>query len=168
MLFLIAWACTAIDGTDEPTHDPEVVLGEPRQVVLADNLPPGVEAQTSNNNLDVVEHTDGRLYLAFRTGPNHFASDAVHLYVLSSDDNGEQWQLEQDVTMQTDLREFAAVLVGGDHDLVNDPCLVLLEGRRLVLLEIQDARIQARPLLLLDHMPLHAASYGAFNHDLCR
>merc|ERR1712159_243913 len=25
----------------------------------------------------------------------------------------------------------------------------------------------SRPLLLIDHMPLHAASYGAFNRDLC-
>jgi hypothetical protein len=104
MLIFLSLACTPI-RTPPITVEPIVELGELTQVVPADNLPAGVTPQTSNNNLDVVEHMDGKLYLAFRTGPNHFASSQVHMYVLSSEDDGQQWTLEQDLFMETDLRE---------------------------------------------------------------
>ena len=105
MLLFITIACIA-PGEQGPAKNEVVVeLGELKQVIPASNLPAGVETQTSNNNLDVVEHIDGKVYLAFRTGPSHFASDLVHMYILSSDDDGENWTLENDLFMGTDLRE---------------------------------------------------------------
>ena len=83
----------------------DITLGPLEIVVPSDSLPESVTAQTSNNNLDVVEHSDGRLYLAFRTGPNHFASAEVEMYVMSSLDHGETWEHELTVDMDTDLRE---------------------------------------------------------------
>lgn len=83
----------------------EVTLGELRTVVPSSTLPEAVVPQVSNNNLDVIEHSDGRLYFAFRTGPSHFASDAVQMFVLSSADDGQSWVEELTLDMDTDLRE---------------------------------------------------------------
>jgi hypothetical protein len=83
----------------------EVTLGELQTVVPSTTLPASVVPQVSNNNLDVIEHTDGRLYFAFRTGPSHFASDEVEMHVLSSEDGGQSWAPELTLDMDTDLRE---------------------------------------------------------------
>lgn len=77
-------------------------VSEVEQVVPGDGVPAEVIDQPSNNNLDVVEH-EGEVYFAFRTGPTHFASDAVMLYVLRETDAG--WAFETSVAMGTDLRE---------------------------------------------------------------
>lgn len=66
-------------------------------------MPAGVAAQASNNNLDIVHHDD-RLFFAWRTGPSHFASPDVWLYVVSRAPDGE-WELEASFQRQTDLRE---------------------------------------------------------------
>src|SRR5215471_2315342 len=50
-----------------------VRLLQTERVVPSDGLPPEVVAQQANNNLDVVRHSDGRVYLAWRTAPSHFA-----------------------------------------------------------------------------------------------
>ncbi len=78
-------------------------LGELTQVVPSSGLPPQVADQTSNNNLDVVDH-DGRLFLAFRTAPTHFASEKTTLYVLSTTDE-VTWEYEATFQLGTDLRE---------------------------------------------------------------
>lgn len=72
-------------------------------VVPSGNLPAEVTPQHSNNNLDVVRH-DGRVFFAFRTGPTHFASDKVVMYVLSSADQ-RKWDFEASFFRATDLRE---------------------------------------------------------------
>ncbi|HJN78389.1 MAG TPA: hypothetical protein QGF58_31050 [Myxococcota bacterium] len=78
-------------------------LGQLTRVVPSAGLPEQVEVQPAANNLDVVEH-EGQTWLAFRTGPDHFASDEVHLYVLRSSDR-EHWELSLPIFMATDLRE---------------------------------------------------------------
>lgn len=104
MRLWLLWACAG--GGDVPEVPlPGASLGEQVQVVPGSGLPEGVMPQASNNNLDVVEHSDGRLYFAFRTGPDHFASDQVHLFVVSSGDEGATWELELDLFLETDLRE---------------------------------------------------------------
>ena len=116
-------------AVDEPT------LGELMTLVPSGALPDEVTTQNANNNLDVVLH-DGRVFLAFRTGPNHFASDEVRLYIVSSTDH-ETWDFEAEFFLETDLREprflsfdgrllmYFAVL--GDEPLAFEP-----QGSRVI------------------------------------
>ncbi|NCQ61978.1 MAG: hypothetical protein GW913_15075, partial [Myxococcales bacterium] len=64
-------------------HD--VTIAETRMIVPSDGLPPEVTPLTSNNNLDVVRH-EGRVYLAWRTAPDHFAGPDTVMYMVSSAD----------------------------------------------------------------------------------
>lgn len=90
-------------------HD--VTIAESRRIVPSDGLPPEAGAQTSNNNLDVIRF-EGRVYLAFRTGPFHFASPEVRIHVVSSDDE-LAWRHERTFARATDLREPRFLEVGG-------------------------------------------------------
>ncbi|XYH93043.1 hypothetical protein ACMHYB_34955 [Sorangium sp. So ce1128] len=81
------------------------------QVVPFRAPPEGVETQQANNNLDITAH-EGRYFLAFRTAPNHFASDKTELYVVSSADQ-ERWTLETRIALGTDLREPRLLSYGG-------------------------------------------------------
>lgn len=83
-------------------HPPRVI--DTRRVVPSDALPAGVDVQTANNNLDVVRHSDGRVYLTFRSAPNHFASVDTVVYVVSSADE-QHWRLEARFALGRDLRE---------------------------------------------------------------
>jgi len=78
-------------------------LGVQTQVVPSQGLPAALEIQEANNNLDVIEH-QGRVYVAFRTAPEHFASDQTRLHVLSSEDQ-QNWTYETSFFLGTDLRE---------------------------------------------------------------
>ncbi|WP_437901156.1 hypothetical protein [Sorangium sp. So ce124] len=86
-------------------------VGEPIQVVPFTATTEGVETQQANNNLDVVAH-EGRYFLAFRTAPNHFASDRAELYVVSSTDQA-RWTVETRVALGTDVREPRLLSYGG-------------------------------------------------------
>lgn len=99
-----AGLCAALPGTclDGPAPT-EPVLGAPTTVVPSTALPDAVTAQDANNNLDVVWH-DGRVFLAFRSAPNHFASADAVLWVISSTDQAS-WQLEARFAHGTDVRE---------------------------------------------------------------
>jgi hypothetical protein len=77
----------------------------------AASMPAGVVSQLSHNNLDIAWH-DGRLFFAFRTGPSHFASDQVMLYVVSTTDQ-QHWLLEASYALGKDLREPRFLAVGG-------------------------------------------------------
>lgn len=88
------------------------VLGDQRQVVPGDGLPPEVVVQPSANNLDIITH-DGADYFAFRTAPNHFASADTVMHVLRSDDGRQTWQHELTLAMGTDLREPRFLSFGG-------------------------------------------------------
>ena len=104
MLSFLLLACATQPSNPDPPST-AVEIGELVTVVPGEHLPPSMAVQTSNNNLDVVQHGDGRLYFAFRTGPSHFASDEVQMLVVSSDDNGDTWRPELTLDMDTDLRE---------------------------------------------------------------
>jgi hypothetical protein len=80
-------------------------------VVPGDGLPPEVVTQAANNNLDVVDH-DGRLFLAFRTAPSHFASAETRLWVVSTADE-RTWRLEGAFFKGTDLREPRLLSLNG-------------------------------------------------------
>lgn len=79
-------------------------VGELRQVVPGPGLPPGLDVQRANNNLDAAVHA-GRLFLAFRTAIFHFASPRTWLHLVSSGDGGTTWSHETSVHMGRDMRE---------------------------------------------------------------
>lgn len=73
-------------------------------------MPPEVVSQPAHNNLDIAWH-QGRLYLAFRTGPFHFAHASVELYVVSTTDL-ETFRFETKIGLEKDLREPRFLEVG--------------------------------------------------------
>lgn len=103
-------AADAATEQDAAILPPKVELGrhrvdlvETRQIIPGPGLPAEAPPQASNNNLDVVRH-DGRVYLAWRTGPSHYASTSTALYVLSSSDE-RTWRFEAKISAGFDLRE---------------------------------------------------------------
>ncbi|MGE4605238.1 MAG: hypothetical protein AAEJ52_00685 [Myxococcota bacterium] len=100
---ILLWpeAESAVTATPGP-HRVRVV--ETRQVIPSANLPDNLKLGAANNNLDAVRHTDGFVYLAFRTAPHHFASPATRIVVLRSLDE-RQWTFERSFALATDLRE---------------------------------------------------------------
>ena len=65
---------------------------------------PAAENMASNNNIAGVMH-GGRLYLAWRTAPLHFAGHQTRLHIVSSPDMGGSWEWEATIYLGTDLRE---------------------------------------------------------------
>jgi hypothetical protein len=88
-----------------------VELLETRRIVPSAGLPAEVVPMAANNNLDVVRHTDGRVYLAFRTAPDHFAGSQTQIVVVSSADE-QAWQFETRFFEGTDLREPRLLSLG--------------------------------------------------------
>lgn len=68
--------------------------------------------QKANNNLDALRHSDGRVYLAWRTAPDHFASEHALIQVASSVDE-QSWRLEHTIARGTDLREPRLLSLNG-------------------------------------------------------
>jgi hypothetical protein len=106
-------ACPTIEAV--PSDDPadwdaeidmgieyEPVLSEPEWVIPSEALP--IETQTSNNNVSILVAGD-RLFLAWRTGPTHFASTDVEMHVVSRPASGGDWVFEHTVALGTDVRE---------------------------------------------------------------
>src|SRR5262245_51591013 len=102
VLCLLALGACSGDGT---------FMSPQRVVIPGPGLPAEIVDQTSNNNLDVVSH-EGRIYLAFRTAPTHFAGPDTVLYVVSSTDE-QTWTYETQVHLGTDLREPRFLSFGG-------------------------------------------------------
>jgi hypothetical protein len=105
------------DWSVDPTVEYTVQVSEPRQVVPSAGLPAEVTPQPANNNLD-IQRFAGRLFLAWRTAPFHFASAETELLVVSSTDGGETWSFEQRVHLGTDLREPRLLAFGGRLQLL--------------------------------------------------
>jgi hypothetical protein len=105
--------CTLLGDACATTVGATPSLSTPLTVVPTDpaSMPSGVTSQVSHNNLDIVWHED-RLYFAFRTAPNHFASPDVRMYVVSTQDQ-VTWTLEATLYHNTDLREPRFLSVGG-------------------------------------------------------
>ena len=84
---------------------------ETRRVVPSPGLPREIALGASNNNLDAVRHTDGWVYLAFRSAPHHFANPHTAIYVVRSRDERD-WELEARFALGTDLREPRLLSLG--------------------------------------------------------
>jgi hypothetical protein len=87
-------------------------LSEPRWVAPSDSLPPGLPVMASNNNVAIQLH-DGRLFLAWRTAPIHFAAPETQMHVVSSGDGGRSWRKEHTLAFGHDLREPLFVSMNG-------------------------------------------------------
>lgn len=95
--------------------DAAPTLGAPVKVAPSAAMPAEVVSQVAHNNLDVAWHDDGeggRLFFAFRTGPNHFAAPEVVMYVVSTADL-TTWRFEGSFALGTDVREPQLVSLGG-------------------------------------------------------
>ncbi len=82
----------------------DIVASEPRFVVPSAALPAEVEPLASNANVDIQRHA-GRLFLAWRSAPFHFASTETRMYVVSSTDEGRSWDFENEIRIGADMRE---------------------------------------------------------------
>lgn len=91
------------DDDNTPDDDPKILISAPETIVPSAGLPLEVTLNQANNNLDVVSH-NGKVFLAFRTAPSHFASSRVIIYVVSSEDE-VNWDFEATFEQDTDLRE---------------------------------------------------------------
>jgi len=87
-----------------------VQVTDTRRIVPSTGLAPELRAQTANNNLDVVRH-GGRVYLAWRSAPNHFASRQAVINVASSEDE-RNWRYETSYHLGRDLREPRLLSLG--------------------------------------------------------
>jgi hypothetical protein len=110
-----------VDNSWEQSHPipppPPVELGRhrvtvesTRVVAPAPGLPERAKTQQANNNLDVVRH-QGRVYLAWRTAPDHFASQEAAINVVSSEDE-KHWRFEARFHLGRDLREPRLLSLG--------------------------------------------------------
>lgn len=97
--------------------DYQVQISEPRWVIPSEALPVEAQTMSSNANVDIIFHAD-RLFMAWRTAPNHFASDQVYMLVVSSLDGGETWEFEHLIDIDSDLREPRFLSYGGELQLI--------------------------------------------------
>jgi len=116
-------ACTALDGAAPPPNSTlealctlpaatdSPIIGPPVTVAPSSALPLEVKSQVAHNNLDAEWH-DGRLFLAVRTAPDHFASTETTMFVVSTDDL-DQWRFEGRWKLGTDVREPQLVSMAG-------------------------------------------------------
>lgn len=113
-LLLLLAACPPVEEEPPPVEetweDRIPALGEPEWIVPGEGLP--VTPQRANNNLAVTDH-DGRTFFAWRTGPNHFASEHVQIHLVSSAD-GATWDLEATFDLDSDLREPQLISWNGE------------------------------------------------------
>jgi hypothetical protein len=93
----------------------KVHLEEAHWVVPGQGLPDTIAPQAANNNVSIARH-DGRLFMAWRSAPTHFASTQTQLHVVSSDNDGQTWAHEHTLALQADVRE--PLLVSTDHTLI--------------------------------------------------
>lgn len=74
-------------------------------------LPENIHPQRSNNNVS-IHIFNHKLYLAFRTGPTHFASTKTGIYIISTGD-GIHWEKEMEIFVQRDVREPFLIPIDG-------------------------------------------------------
>jgi len=86
-------------------------LSNPYWLIPSADLPDSVKPQDSNNNVSICIFNN-RLYVAFRTGPTHFASKKTGVYIISSA-NGSEWKKEFEIFPGRDVREPFLIPVDG-------------------------------------------------------
>jgi hypothetical protein len=88
-----------------------VRVSDTRRIVPSEGLAAQFQVQTANNNLDVIRH-EGRVYLAWRSAPSHFASPQTVMHIASSEDE-QHWRFEKTYQLGRDLREPRFLSING-------------------------------------------------------
>jgi len=121
VLIVALAACGKSAPSDDPnawTVDTSVAwkpqIGPVRWVVPSDGMP--VNNQASNNNLD-IEFFEDKLFMAWRTAPFHFASDATVMHIVASTDGGVHWVAEAKIALGSDVREPRFLALAGKLQL---------------------------------------------------
>lgn len=83
------------------------------EIIPSAHLPAEAVVNTSNNNLDVIEHQN-EIYLAWRTSRSHFASNKTLIQVLRKAQHEQQWHLETSIATGKDLREPRFMSLNGE------------------------------------------------------
>jgi hypothetical protein len=111
MLITLIFGCSFVENpSDDPFDyvvedlDYTIELSDLKWVVPSGNLPEEVDAHASNNNVD-IHYFEGRLYMAWRSSPTHFAGEDTVMWVVSSGDEGQTWDFEHRIEMDADVRE---------------------------------------------------------------
>lgn len=95
-------------------------VSQPRYLVGLNytfDLPSNITIQASNNCIGLVAF-NGTLFMGFRSGPFHFASSLVQMFIVSSQDGGLHWTLEHTISMGTDVREPHFLIIENGTGLV--------------------------------------------------
>lgn len=112
LILSVLTACAGSPGAGDTDASPDVVFEAMARVVPSDGLPASLDVQPANNNLDVAWH-DGRLFLAWRTAPTHFASAETRMHVVSRAPDDTTWRAEGTFHVGRDLREPQLVSTPG-------------------------------------------------------
>lgn len=88
----------ALSDADIPT------VSAPQFVVPGLSVPPEFVLDHSNNCVSIALH-EGKLYMAWRNAPTHFAAKTTKMFVMSSPDMGATWDPEYTVALGSDVRE---------------------------------------------------------------
>ena len=94
----------------------QIDVSEPRWVIPSEGLPADTVA-VSNANVE-IHFFGGKLYMAWRAAPFHFASSETKMQVVSSTDGGLTWDLETTVVLGRDVREPRLFDAAGELHLV--------------------------------------------------
>ncbi|MCA9628270.1 MAG: exo-alpha-sialidase [Myxococcales bacterium] len=116
-----------VGGSASPSDDPRdhavdtsvdyrIEVSEPRWVIPGAGLPADTAA-VSNANVE-IHFFGGKLYMAWRAAPFHFASSETKMQVVSSTDGGETWDLETTIALGRDVREPRLFDADGELHLV--------------------------------------------------
>ena len=119
-LMMLAFGCAgsspADDGAPKNTDDTSPSMpgmasySDLKTVVPSSAMPTEVKSMMAHNNLDIIRFKE-RLFFAFRTAPDHFASPKTMLYVVSTADE-ETWRFEGAFNEGRDLREPRFLVIG--------------------------------------------------------
>ncbi len=100
------------EGGRRRTEAASPAVSDVHWVVPSSGLPAEVTLLPANNNV-AIERFDGRLHMAWRSAPTHFASASAKLFVTSSADEGRTWRMENEIARGTDVREPHFVVMNG-------------------------------------------------------
>jgi len=122
LLYLFFFLCSGVAGEhydwDKSIADSgvsyDIRLVDPPVLLINKNVTPVAEAENmeSNNNV-AAKLYNGRLFLAWRTAPVHFASAETRLHIVSRPVNETDWELEKTIFLGSDMREPMFMETGG-------------------------------------------------------
>jgi len=99
------------DADFDPDREYSPQLSDPYWLIPSGDLPGGVDPLRSNNNVSITVFKQ-QLFLAFRTGPTHFASRKTGIYIISTSD-GTEWKKEMELFIGRDVREPFLIPIDG-------------------------------------------------------